>query len=147
MDTFRKPILRRLFALVFLLSGLSVQTQTLYACNLMDGDPQTTCCCDEHLGDGCPMGGGCHTQHGGMSTGCCDITVEVDMQDAALASTTEAQLVTQLNAPQPPPALLTTTEITLALSGASAGTGIEYHPPPFWSVGTRTYLATQRLRI
>lgn len=140
-------MLRRFFTVIFLLSALYTQTQPLFACNLTDSGPQTTCCCGEHMENGCPMGGGCHFPSGEKPTGCCDITLEVVMQDAALASTTEAQLITQLDAPQPPPAILTTTEITFALSGMSAGIGIEYHPPPLWSAGTRTYLATQRFRI
>lgn len=140
-------MLRRFFTVIFLLSGLYTQTQTLFACDLMGGGPQTTCCCDEQMEKGCPMGGGCQTPPGEAPTGCCDVTVEVEMQDPAVSSSVEVQLVDLLDAAQPPPTILTNTEITLALSGESDRTGFDYHPPPSWLAGTHTYLITQRFRV
>lgn len=69
------------------------------------------------------------------------------MQDPAVSSSVEAQLVDLLDAAQPPPTILTSTEITLARSDASDRTSFDYHPPPFWQAGTYTYLLTQRFRV
>jgi len=132
-------------ALMFLISALSVQAQTLFACQLMDDAPKTTCCCGEHMKDGCPMGGGCDSAPGSMATDCCDVTVDVELQDVAVAETA-AKLITQLNAPQPPPAVPITTEFKLALPAHPVHPSPHDSPLP-WSSGTHTYLATNRFRI
>lgn len=142
MNKLRNPMLRRFFTVIFLLSSLYTQTQTLFACDLMGGGPQITCCCDEHMEKGCPMGGGCQTPPGEAPTGCCDVTVEVEMQDPAATSTVDL-----LDAAQPPPAISTSAEIALALSEESDRTSFDFHPPPSWLTGTHTYLTTQRFRI
>jgi hypothetical protein len=146
MTSLRKPSLRRLIAGLFLISGLSVQVQTLFACNLMDDGPKTTCCCGEHMADGCAMGGGCGSAPGSMATGCCDVGVELELQDIAVVKTTAAKLITQLDAPQPPPAILITTEFNITQPDNPVVPNHHVYRPS-WPSGTRTYLVTGRFRV
>lgn len=146
MTALRNTSLRRIVALLFLISGLSVQVQTLFACQLMDDGPKTTCCCDEHKDGGCAMGGGCDSTPGSMATDCCDVTVDVDMQDMTVAATTAAKLITHLDAPQPPPAAPVSTELKLTLPNHP----VHPHPHDYslsGSPGTQTYLVTNRFRL
>jgi len=59
MSYLRHTSLRRLVATVFLIAGLLVQVQTLYACSLMDEVQSTECCCGEQMEKGCEVGGSC----------------------------------------------------------------------------------------
>jgi hypothetical protein len=146
MTYLRNTGLRQLIAIAFLISGLLVQVQTLYACQLMDDGPKSTCCCGVHMKDGCAMGGGCDSGPGAMAMDCCDVTVEVELQDVAVAQTTAAKLITQLDAPRPPPAVAISTEFNFALPDNS--TLLEPRVDRLsWSSGTHTYLMTSRLRI
>jgi len=142
MNMLRHPLLRRVFVTVFLLSSLLVQTQTLYACNLMDTAASPVCCCGEHMDQGCHMGGGCDSEK--MNTGCCDISVEASPYDLSMASGVDNLIVALLTAPQPPPALPVET-ITLHWP-ASTETYIERYALPPWLTGTHTYFSTQRIR-
>lgn len=143
MEFLRTKSLRRLVAIGCLISGLSIQAQTLFACDLMDAPAKTECCCGEHMKDGCAMGGGCDFAHSG---GCCDVTVDVRSQELAATATTAAKRIVGLDAPQPPTAVLIAAEFSTVLPGTTDRPTL-YVLPLSWSSGTRTYLLTNRFRI
>jgi len=89
------------------------------------------------------MSGGCLSPPGSLATGCCDVTVDIETQDTT--TTTEAKLVTQLDAPQPPPAIFASPRLATPPLQL-VNTVFEHHSPP-WSLGTHTYLVTNRFRI
>lgn len=146
MTALRNTSLRRMFALLLLIGGLSVQAQTLFACQLMDDGPKTTCCCDEPRDGGCAMGGGCGSAPGGMAADCCEVTVDVELQDVTVTATTVVKLITQLDAPQPPPAVAATTEFSFVLPDHPAHPNLHDYALA-WSPGTHTYLVTNRFRL
>jgi len=147
MNKFRTSVLRQFIAVIFLMSALYTQSQILFACDLMDGSPKTECCCGEDMEDGCPMGGGCDNAAGEIGTGCCDISVNFDVQYSVVTLTLEQQLVTQLNASQPPPSLLTTNETHFALYNEASNRRTSNNSVAFWLPGTHTYFVTNRFRI
>ena len=147
MNKFRTSVLQQFVAVIFLMSVLYTHAQTLFACDLMDGTPKTECCCDENMEDGCPMGGGCDNAPGEIVTGCCDISVELYVQNSVVTSTLEEQLVTQLNASQPPPSVLTTTETNLDLYIEASNLRHSNNSVASWLPGTHTYFVTNRFRI
>ncbi len=94
------------------------------------------------------MGGGCDASAEGMLTGCCEVstTVDVGFQDVARADSFNHKQVLLLDAPQPPPAIITG-KIILPLRISPESSVI----PNLFSVnpltGTHTYLVTQRFRV
>lgn len=146
---FRQHPLRQSLWLIVLLGSLFTQTQTLFACELMGSEPTTKCCCDEDVSNGCPMGGGCESPDNSMPTGCCNVStdISVGLSDVAVADTHHKKLILALDAPQPPPALILATDLTILLSDASDKFIIERLSFSIPSPGTRTYLVTNRFRI
>jgi hypothetical protein len=149
LDYIRQHPLRKGLWLIVLLGSLITQTQSLFACELMDNGPQTKCCCDEGMDKGCPMGGGCDTTDAGIVSGCCDISTKtnVGLQDVAVADSHHSKQVLLLDAPQPPPVVLTTNEILIPLPDATNALVIYDAFLSFSSPGTHTYLVTRRFRI
>jgi len=147
---FRQHSLRKSLWLIVLLGSLFTQTQTLFACELMDGEPSTKCCCDEDMSKGCPMGGGCETPDNSMPAGCCDISADISVGLADVAVAADAHHIKQilpLDAPQPPPALPVASDLSRLFSDHSGtfvtdDVSLSVHSP-----GTHTYLVTNRFRI
>ena len=138
---------KRAVVALFLLTGLSSQFQVVFACDLMDRQPQPVCCCGEEMSDGCEMGGGCGLdEKHQLNSDCCEVSVD-DLSDISLGgpTSTASQVVLQ-NAPQPPPLALRT-----AVSNPQFKFGGAFLP--FYSTtnrhlaGTEIYLVTQRFRI
>ncbi|HED17706.1 MAG TPA: hypothetical protein ENI64_12950 [Gammaproteobacteria bacterium] len=115
----------------------------------MDTGPQSKCCCDEDMSKGCPMGGGCDTTANNVFVGCCDISTHVDigLQDVAMADTHHSKQVLSLDAPQPPPAIITAYELSLPIIDVSVTLSISDFSLPGPTPGTDTYLVTNRFRI
>ncbi|MEE9158451.1 MAG: hypothetical protein V3U60_08710, partial [Gammaproteobacteria bacterium] len=145
MNILRHKRLRRLIAALFLLTGLVSQTQTLFACDLMDGKTQTVCCCgDEHL-DGCTMGGSCTTHNGSSSGGCCDVAFE-NMPNVAAAS--PVSLDSPFNLFKASQSTSVVLPDTIARIAAVAGRArFSAAASSFNFGGTQTYLLTSRLRL
>lgn len=149
LNYFRHHPLRKGLWLIILFGSLLSQTQNLFACDLMDSGPQTTCCCDEDMGNGCPMGGGCDTSDSGLVTGCCEVSTQVDvgLQDVAMTDSHHNKQVLSLDAPQPPPAIIITSEFLLPLSDLADKLAVNDFSISVPSPGTHTYLVTNRFRI
>jgi len=146
---FRHHTLRKGLWLIVLFASLLTQTQSLFACELMASGPQTTCCCDDNMGNGCQMGGGCEIPETGNITGCCDVSTDITV---GLDNTT----VGDPHYYKPLLTLDTVQSLVLLISSAELSTPASYvsskfatHdfalsvPPP----GTHTYLVTNRFRI
>ncbi|MDX8410256.1 MAG: hypothetical protein R8K46_00075 [Mariprofundaceae bacterium] len=138
--------LRQFVLALLLLSSALPSIQTVFACDLMEGI-QLVCCCEGQDAMGCDMGGGgCDTKDAIPVSGCCEVTyVYQPVIDAvALPGLLAFQLLT-LDAPQPPPALLSS--LFSNDLGISLQTGPYLHPSPPWRLGTKIHLLTSRLRI
>lgn len=147
LNHIRHHPLRKGLWLIVLLGSLLAQSQNLFACELMDSSPKTTCCCDEDMNNGCPMGGGCDLSNSDVLSGCCDVSsqVEVGLQDAVASDTHSTKQLLTLDAPQPPPAIFSTNE--LSLINASSSLVIKNKPLLLSSSGTPVYRVTNRFRI
>lgn len=132
--------------MVAVLFLLFMQTHVLYACDLMGGGPQTVCCCDqEAITDGCDMGGGCATHERYTSGDCCEVIIEPATSSVSASSSPVGQLVTMLDAPQPPPSVVTVTAADFVTPANTLPRSNLNDPPP-WLTGTHTYLITGRFR-
>ena len=153
LNYFRQHPLRKSLWLIVLLGSLLTQTQTLFACELMGGGPATTCCCDEDMSNGCPMSkngaGGCEMPDNGIPTGCCDVStdISVGLPDVAVADSHHFKQVLALDAPQPPPALIFATDLSVQVSVHSVKITVNDFSSSVSSPGTHTYLVTNRFRI
>ncbi len=149
LNYFRHHSLRKSLWLIILFGSLFIQSQNLFACNLMDNGPQTSCCCDEDMSNGCPMGGGCTTSDDGVFSGCCDTSTVVDagLQDLTISDSNHSKQVQSLDAPQPPPVLILTTHLLLPLTQVNNNIPINYFTRPEPTSGTSTYQITNRFRI
>ncbi|MFV1993006.1 MAG: hypothetical protein ACC635_03810 [Acidiferrobacterales bacterium] len=148
LNYFRKHSLRKSLWLIILFGSLLTQAQNLYACDLTDSGLQSTCCCDKDMDKGCSMGGGCDVSAEVTLSGCCEVStmVDVGLQDVARADSLNDKLVLLLDAPQPPPAIITS-KIILPLriiSESSVASNLFSIDP---LTGTHTYLVTQRFRV
>lgn len=151
LNKFRQHFLRKSLWLVVLFGSLAMQSENLFACGLMDSGPQTTCCCDQDMDKGCLMGGGCDTADNDvvLSTGCCEISTQVNvgLQTLAVPDSHQNLQVAVLEAPQPPPApvaLIPTAYNSARTIHSLNKTGFTSALP---SYGSLTYLITQRFRI
>ncbi|WP_072659973.1 hypothetical protein [Mariprofundus micogutta] len=140
--------LRQFVLLTLLLSSTLPSIQTVFACDFMDGKVQTVCCCEgpEAMMDCETGGGGCDTNEAIPASGCCEVTdVYQPVLDAVALPGSHSFQLLMLDAPQPPPVLLS--------SLLSHGMGVRFQDAPFlysfppWGSGTNTYLLTSRLRI
>jgi len=128
-----------------------MQSEDLFACELLDSGPQTTCCCDADMSKGCLVGGSCEMTDNNsvIPDACCEVSTQVNigLQNLAVADSHQNLQVAILDAPQPPPAPAAIIHIPASTSGIS-DTSNSVSPsslPPFY--GPATYLVTQRFRI
>jgi len=149
MSYLRSNILRRLLALCFAVTSMTVQAQTLFACDLMDTPAATECCCSEAMNTGCKMGGGCDHPADGPASGCCTVMPDIDISipDATLSSITHIPEVDLLSSSDPPPPLLPSQGITTAFSFLPDRTDYGDSLSRSWHKANNTYLITRRLRI
>ena len=148
LNFFRQHTLRKSLWLIILFGSLLTQAQNLYACDLTDSGLQSACCCDKDMDKGCSMGGGCEASAEGMLTGCCEVNtmVDVGIQDVARADSLNDKMVLLLDAPQPPPAIITSKIILpLLIISQSSVTSNQFSTNP--TPGNLTYLVTQRFRV
>ncbi len=144
----RNRTFRRLVLATTLFMGLFTQFQTVFACEFKDGKLQITCCCETSgdMSQGCDMGGGCDLPAGLVNSdgNCCETSYQAVPGVTAITPQLHVQQVLLLDAPQPPPVLVSslshpvpviTHSYTLPHQGTSS------------PLGTLTYLRTQRLRI
>ena len=148
LNYFRQHNLRKGLWLIILFGSLLTQAQNLYACELTDTGLQSTCCCDKNMNTGCSMGGGCDSSAEGILTGCCELSsmVDVGLQDVARADSLNHKLVLLLEAPQPPPEIITSKIILPFRIISQSAVTIDLsniNPTP----GNHTYLVTQRFRV
>lgn len=146
MSPFRSTLIRRVVAVLFLLTGLVSQMQMVFACELMDGPPRTVCCCGDPITDGCEMGGGCKI-HDGVRTNadCCDVSIDRVSDVSAAGAVSPGSKISLLDAPQPPPFGLSS-PVPETVPVANVAT-LAPTIPSWYSSGTHTYLVTNRLRI
>lgn len=144
MSLVRSTTVRRVLAVFFLLNGLLSQVHILFACELMESQPRTVCCCADPVSDGCQMGGGCKGHDGVRSSeDCCQVLID-KVSDVAAAGTVapgaQAGMLDPLQLP------------TLPLPSVSAAlraspTTRQPIGAPSYRNGNNTYLVTNRLRI
>ncbi|HEC27561.1 MAG TPA: hypothetical protein ENI67_09180 [Gammaproteobacteria bacterium] len=151
LNKFRQHFLHKYLWLVVLFGSLVMQSEDLFACELLDSGPQTTCCCDADMSKGCLVGGGCEMTDNDkvLSNGCCEVSTQViaGIQDLAVADSHQNLQVALLAAPRPPPApaaIIHTPASTSGISDTSNRVSPSSLPP---SYGPATYLVTQRFRI
>ncbi|MGH8579218.1 MAG: hypothetical protein ACREVK_03515, partial [Gammaproteobacteria bacterium] len=137
----RRTRIRRVLAALFVVNRLLPQLQTLFACELLDSQPHTVCCCAVPASDGCQMGGGCKVHDGVRSSeDCCQVLVDKlsDVVAAgAVAPGAQAGLLDQLPLTLPRP------DVTFEF-----GADITRRQPtiaPSYRNGDDTYLITNRL--
>jgi len=146
---------RRSVIALTLFLGLFTQFQMVFACEYKDGKLQFVCCCnedgkmsmDKDMSMTCDMSGECGASAGPPPGGmkCCDVSYQPAPSTTAIAPELHAQQVLLLDAPQPPPLILTSFDL-LIFPPSSRTIGFLSHPPPPLA-GTRTYLLTNRFRI
>lgn len=140
----RRTSARRVLAALFLLNGLLPQLQTLFACELMDSEPRTVCCCFDPLTDGCQMGGGCKIHDGVRgSEDCCQVLIGKLSDVAAAGAVVPGAQAGMLDPLQLPTLPLPHVAVEL---GASITTGQPIIAPSYRNANN-TYLITKRLRI
>lgn len=140
----RSTSARRVLGALFLLNGLLPQLQTLFACELMDSQPRTVCCCADPLTDGCQMGGGCKI-HGGVrgSEDCCQILIGKLSDVAAAGAVAPGAQAGILDPLQLPILLLPNVAVELRASVTTR----QHIVAPSYRNANNTYLITNRLRI
>lgn len=150
LNRLRKSCLHKYFWLVVLFGSFAIQAEDLFACELMGSVDKTTCCCDQDMSKGCPMGGGCEVTDNNtvLSDSCCDVSVQysVGLQILSASDTNQNFQLAMLEAPQPPPTPLAIV-LTSLISNNPEPSGKTHFSPFLPSFGTATYLVTQRLRI
>jgi len=126
-----------------------MQTQNLFACEIMNDDTHSECCCDEAVGNVCSMGGGCDTSDSGLLTGCCHLSIQVEIgfQDIIINDVHHSKQVLSLDAAQPPPAIITAYIFTLPTLSASNKFILNNFSYSLGSLGRHTYIETNRYRI
>jgi len=149
LNYFRHHSLRNSLWLIILLGSLITQTQSLFACDLMDNGAQTSCCCDDDMSNGCPMGGGCETSDNGVLSGCCDTSTVIDsgLQELVLSDSNHSKQVLSLNAAQPPPAIILITHLFLPETRFNYITAIEPSTLSESTSGIAIFQITNRFRI
>lgn len=147
----KRSLFRKSVVMLAMFVGLFSQFQAVFSCELMGGETQSVCCCDEpsamsDISSGCDMGGSCQGQAGPVSgaADCCQVSYEPVPSAAAIAPDFHAQQVLLLVAPQPPPLPATFILPNLANSRLSLRFN---HPRSLPVTGTHTYLLTNRFRI
>lgn len=146
MDMFRSRLLCRMAAAILLLTALTAQSQTIFACYLAGDKPQPVHYHHPPAVAGCEMDGGWDTPNGHATADCCEMSAAKlpSLQTAPLPASPH-QRMTLLDGPQPPTGILSAVSIDIAfLRHLLAYPGRFSFPS--WFPGTRTYLLTRRLR-
>lgn len=94
------------------------------------------------------MGGGCDTTDNNITSGCCDVSTDINtgLQDVATATHFSKQILS-LDAPQPPPAIIISNEFSLHISNNPVAFTVRDYSLHVPSPGSLTYLVTNRFRI
>ena len=147
MDSFRNLILQRTLSLIILLTALLSQTQMLYACELMEGEPKRVCCCGEHAPAACPMEDACTMQEKADQNRCCEVSYEPLADEVMMNSPSTVDCLTLLlDGPQPPPDIEFQQLLAPSLQMISRLT-LSSDEPLILSSGKQKYLLTRRLRL
>ena len=139
----KKSVLNYILLAILLLAG-TLQTQTVYACAMMDTVMHGDCCCDDH-GDctASDCSDTIYTEDGP----CCERTVELtNNSDTQLAALLGKQRMKIRSDVDPPTAIIATDDF-LAVSGIFASPAIVPATKSSTPSGSDIYLITQRLRI
>ncbi|GMR05453.1 MAG: hypothetical protein BMS9Abin25_0028 [Gammaproteobacteria bacterium] len=151
LNKLRRHFLHKHLWLVVLFGSLIMQSEVLFACELLDSGPQTTCCCDADMSKGCLVGGSCEMTDNDsvLSNGCCEVSTQiiVGIQDLAAADSYQNLQVALLAAPRPPPAPTAIIQTPAPTSGISNWLSRVSPSSLLPSYGPATYLVTQRFRI
>lgn len=143
MNSFRASYWQKQAIVAFMLLGLLLQVQTVFACQMMDhSGPVEHCCCDD-------MAANENTDEAsGECSVCCDISNELTIK-AADTDGDEPVALSSHSSLDPPAARLAFLLVTLWPEL------VQSQPSPaIWDLkadprhpGTQTYLSTLRLRI
>jgi len=119
LNYFRHHPLRKSLWLIILLSSLLVQSQNLFACKIMDDGVKTTCCCEE-ADSHCPLenGQGKESYPSSENASCCDVSTQINigLQNTVAADVHHHKQIFSVDAPQPPPAIITEYQTALSLA-------------------------------
>ncbi|VAW69466.1 hypothetical protein MNBD_GAMMA09-1997 [hydrothermal vent metagenome] len=148
LNYFRHHPLRKSLWLIVLFSSLLIQSQNLFACEMMDNGVKTTCCCDD-ASNSCPMGGGCETSQNTKMSGCCDVSTQINvgLQDIVVADAHHSKQILSLDAPQPPPAIIIEYQVSVPLQGVTRNLNYKDFQYSTAFSGTGIYTRTNRFRI
>jgi len=147
MEAFRNFNLQRAMGIALLFTALFSQIQLLYACDLIDGEPQQVCCCGEHDSATCPMADNCGMHGNTAATQCCDVSYDVVTDASIMNCTSTADCLTLLlDGPQPPPVIefkqvLPTSVQCLSQLSLCADECLQFN------LSKPTYFLTRRLRL
>lgn len=158
MNAFRPLNFRRVVITLLLLVGLLPQMRTVFACTLIDGVIQFSCCCDEpgemncdnYAKNNAKNKADCDNHSPALAKECCDISYQA-VSTSINANTvgiyiTDARIL-NLDAPQPPPGVVLNNSFAHSTpltsnAGYTILSGIQSA-----KAGKSTYLHTLRLRI
>lgn len=133
-------------AAIFLLTGLTAQSQEVFVCHLTGDKPQLVYYCNPPIVTDCEMGGGWEPLNVQAIADRCKMSAaKLPSLQAAPFPISSHLRVTLLDGPQPPPGILPAIPSDFAFSKQIL-TYSERFSLPFWLPGTRTYLLTHRLR-
>lgn len=132
--------------------GLFTQFQVVFACEFIDGKIQYVCCCDEQVAMtndlGCAkISGYLDEQQVGpasIAASCCEMSYQQIPATLAISSKLHDQQVLLIDAPQPPPILVSFMSQTMS-AASQAGRNSIYSPAR--TMGPRIYLLSKRFRI
>ena len=132
------------FLLALLLLAGTLQTQTVYACAMMETVMHDQCCCDDH---GDCAASDCSDTFYANDTPCCERTVELtnnsDTQQAAPLGKQRIKIRSDVD----PPTAIIATDDFLAVPGIFTSPVILPATESSTPSGSDIYLITQRLRI
>lgn len=138
MDKLRRT--RQAIAALLLLLVLGLQVQLTFACEVADYHGAIENCC-------------CHSEDPEPAmipadpAGCCSYAQELSLKGADPAENREAIALGKSPDIEAPPLLIAALVVWLTEASSSAAPAIAATPDSLQSPGTRTWLATQRLRI
>ena len=129
-------------ALVFLLLVGPLQAQQVFACGMMDTTFFDDCCCEDH--NSC-ADANCDDAITSENNQCCEESIELNFNKEANEELTVIKSVEIRSNVDPPPAITSTVEQLLEPIRFTESSYLYTNPPD--SLGSNTYLITQRLRI
>ncbi len=162
MNTFRQLNYRRFVVTVLLLAGLLPQMRTVFACELIDGVLQFSCCCDEPGEMNCDKhadnnshnntnnNANCDNHSPALAKECCDISyhavsTSINANTVGIHATGVRTLM--LDAPQPPPGAVFNNSFAHSIFVTSNIAYTIISDIQSAKAGKSTYLRTLRLRI